>query len=689
MRVGVDIGGTFTDLVCFDPATGQYRYEKILSTPNQPQRAVFAAIDSTQVDHSAIDVLVHGSTVAINAVIQRSGANTALVTTAGFKDLYEIGRNNRPNAYDLGFVRPQPLVDASRRWEVAERVLVDGSVMLAPNLEDLEPIARGLQEQAVQAVAVCFLHAYQNPKHEQMVGAWLAKRLPGVYITLSSDLTREYREYERFSTAVLNAYVGPEVTRYVKVLDEQLKESGFKGELTLMQSNGGGMSPEEAYTIPVAMMESGPAGGIQGAAYLGRLMGIKDLIAFDMGGTTAKACLVENGVPKMTSQYFVGGYQHGFPMRMPVVDIIEVGTGGGSLAWLDEAGAVKVGPRSAGASPGPACYGLGGTRPTVTDANLLTGRLRADGFLGGRMTLDASVASEALSRELADSLKMSVSQTAAGVIKLADEQMANAVRAVSLQRGHDPRRFAMVAFGGAGPLHALSIARALRIPKVLIPPHPGHFSALGMLTIDARRDLIRTRIVDLVPAELQNIRQTLNSLMEDAKRYDEQRKHINRKSRLLLSCDIRYLGQEYTVEVPLAGVPRSNSDITAIRHAFDREYQLRYGHAAADGTAQVVNWRCAWVQSVDKPDLAQREVAGPGQTKVNPKTREVFFFDLGWTACQIRSRESLRVGEVIVGPAVIEEHASSTVLQRGDRLCVDKTGTLIIEVNNNQKGESV
>ncbi|MBM3490175.1 MAG: hydantoinase/oxoprolinase family protein [Alphaproteobacteria bacterium] len=678
LRTAVDIGGTFTDLVLYDDATGGVKFEKALSTPRALADAILQCLAKAEAAPAAIAHLVHGSTVAINAVIQRKGALTALVTTAGFEDVHEIGRANRPDTFNLFFEKPAPLVPATRRFGVVERVGPSGEVRTPLSEASLKRVIMQLKRASAEAVAICLLHSYANPAHEAAAKQAIEAALPGVYVTASHEILREYREYERGSTTVLNAFVGPEVNRYLTDLGGRLKAGGFSGVFHLMQSNGGVMSAERARQVPVAMMESGPAGGIIGAAALGRVLGHADVIAFDMGGTTAKTCLVERGLPKMTEQYFIGGYRDGFPLRLPVVDIVEVGAGGGSIAWIDAGGALKVGPQSAGAEPGPACYGRGGAAPTVTDVNLLLGRLNPRRFFGGEFDLDTGAAEGAVAR-IGQPLQLGPVEAAAGILTLADARMSFAVRAITLQRGYDPRDFAMVAFGGAGPLHAAAIARELSIPTVIIPPQPGHFSALGMLLTDLRHDHVLTRVTDFARLTADELGAWFQPLEEAGRAALAAEAHDQANVLLLRSLDMRYAGQEYTVTVPVGERLDGPAAMGELRRRFDAVYEQRYGHAGADDPAEIVNLRLTCLGAVGKPDFAQlrdKRIAAPAADR-----RPVYFAAAGgFVDSPVQQRAGLQPGAHVAGPAVIEEYASTTILHPGDRATVEPNGCLVLEI---------
>jgi len=678
VRVAIDIGGTFTDLASYDAKSKSVRFEKALSTPLALQDAVLSCFTKGEIDVSRLEHFVHGSTVAINAVIQKNGSKTALITTAGFEHVYQVGRTNRPDTYNLFFEKTQPLVPANLCFSIKERMTAQGRVHLALSQAEILRIVKTIKASSVESIAVCFLHSYANPSHEKMLGRALRKEFPHLFITLSHEILREYREFERTSTTVLNAYVGLQVSTYLKALEEPLRKQKFTGRFMIMQSNGGVMTSERASKMPVAMMESGPAGGIIGAGELGKLIGESDVIAFDMGGTTAKTCLVEQGLPKMTDQYYIGGYQNGHVMRLPVVDIIEVGAGGGSIAWIDEGGALKVGPKSAGSRPGPACYDLGGEEPTVTDANLVTGRLNATRFLGGEFDLNYEKAFKAVEKRVAKPLGLSVLDAALGILKLADVKMSFAVRAITMQRGYDPRKFAMVAFGGAGPLHAMAIARELHIPKVIIPPQPGHFSALGMLLTDIRQDFVQTHIEDFSKLSAKILEDLFAKLEAEGRKNLVKEGHDLKSVQLIRTLDVRYLGQEYTVRVTISDGLKTSQDLDAIRHKFDELYELRYGHAASDQAAQMVNLRVTAIGPVAKPNFESlRDKRIP--TLSLQKDREIYFPNVGMLTCPVYQRAQLIEEQEILGPAVVEEYASTTVLFPGDKGVLNKYGCLVIE----------
>lgn len=681
-RVGIDIGGTFTDLVGL--RNGEIVIDKTSTTPDDPTRGVADALSGVDADISAISDFLHGTTIAINTVLERKGANTALITTKGFRDVYAMGRNNRPEAFNLEFRRPRPLVPRSLTWEVSARIMATGEEIDPLDDGEVEAIGRELLAQDVSSVAVCLIHAYADPAHERRIGEILARVCPGMFVSLSHDILREYREYERTSTTALNAYVGPRVRDYLERLERFLSDGQFGGSIQIMRSNGGTMSLGQARVQPVTMMESGPVAGMIAAGRIAEILGLEQCIGFDMGGTTAKASLITDGAPEVSEDYYIGGYSRGQPMQLPVVDIVEVGAGGGSIAWTDARGGLHVGPESAGADPGPACYGKGGRVPVVTDADLVLKRLNADRFLSGRMGLDTALSEAAIKEKIGDPIGLSVADAALGIAKIADASMSLAVRTVSVERGCDPRDTAMIAFGGAGPLHAVAIAREIFIPRVIIPRYPGNFSALGMLLAPWRQDFVRTFVGDLA-----HIDQAVAGAA-----FDELRNAGNERIALeglnasdtdmQFAADLRYRGQEHTIPVPLGGaddLAAGGSD--ALRQTFDRLHDRRYGHAAPDESIQIVNLRLIlratgadtsfdWMSEPYRPVDAQPD-----------QTRDVIFDDPAFPlASRVVWRPSLAPGAVVKGPAVIEEPNSTTLIFPGDVATVTEHGHLDIAIES-------
>ena len=668
LRIGVDIGGTFTDLVALDEVTGALRNTKALSTPQALLDGVIRCVDQAGAHLEDCRLVIHGTTIGINALLEGKGARTGLLTTAGFRDVLEIGRANYLRMYDVLYKRPAPLVPRGRCLEAPERLSARGDVLLPLDESAVRAAARRLASEGVQAVAVTFLFSYRNPAHEQRAAEILAEELPGVALSVSHRLTQEWREYERTSTTVVNAYVLPIVGRYLGTFGTRLGERGFRGQILITQSNGGAFSLEAARAKPVHTIESGPAAGAVGCASLAGVLGLDRLISFDMGGTTAKCAIVDGGMVQTTDEYHVDGR----PLRIPVIDIREVSAGGGTIAWIDAGGALTLGPQSAGAEPGPVCYRLGGAEPTVTDANVVLGRIDGSRFLGGTMPLDTAAAVRAVDDRLAGPLGLSGLAAAAGVIRLAEVTMALAVRSITAARGLDPRDYVLAAYGGGGPLHAVAIARELGIPRVVIPPAPSTFSAWGMLATDLRHDLVRT--------VLEPLEQT-DAAWAQA-RYAEMQGEI---AAILpgdgapvthRAVDMRYFGQEHTVTVALAEL----DDWANLRKQFDDAHERAYGYAAPDVEVQLLNLRLAIVYPIARPHLPALEPRTSGAPPFT--TRTVYSMRSGEeTAFRVYQRDDLRPGDAIEGPAAVEEPGTTTIVDTGDNLSVENHGCLMIQLN--------
>ncbi len=680
MRIAVDIGGTFTDLVAVDDQ-GQVSRSKTLTTPDDLARGIQDCLKAAQIDVSQASFFVHGSTVAINAVLERKGARTGLITTQGFRDVYEIGRGNRPEGYNLFFKRPVPLVSRDLRLEVDERLYASGEVLKPLDEASASAPIGALKAAGVESVAVCLLHAYANPVHEERLGQLLRQQFPEAYVSLSHEILREFREYERTSTTVLNSYVGPLVSRYLVTLEKALGAAGFRGTFRVMQSNGGVMSAETAKKMPVTMMESGPVAGVIAAAHLGETLDCRHIISLDMGGTTAKASLIKDFHPEVTSSYYVGGYVSGHPMMLPVVDIVEVGNGGGSIAWIDPAGGVKVGPQSAGAAPGPACYGQGGTEPTVTDANLIVGRIDPEYFLGSGIRLQREKAAQAIMEKIGKPLGLSLEEAALGILTIANFNMSLAVRAVSVEKGYDPRDCVLVPSGGGGPLHALAIARELAVPRVIIPPMPAHFSAFGMLLADLKHDYVQTFVRELTDTSGAQIADAFVSLEKSALETLTEEGTEQRQIVLRRFLDMRYRGQEYTLPVPITEDLRAVSDFGAIRSRFDQLHQEHYGHSAPSEPVMMVNLRLSAVGRFDNrlPLASSSRDSDKGE-----RGKRAVIFDNGQqpVLCPIFLLSGFKAGDRLDGPAVIEELGATILLYPGDKMQVNEFGHLVIDVGS-------
>ena len=684
--VAVDIGGTFTDFLGYDSDTGRLLSSKSPTTPAGLEQGIHDCIEKAGVSVNAIDAFVHGSTVAINTVLERKGARTALVVTKGTRDVYKIGRGNRPDAYDIWFKRPEPLVPRHLTFEVEERLLATGEVHTPLNTLQAEMIATQVTDSGVEAVAVCFLHAWNNPAHESRMAHLLSEVLTSkTYRSISHEILREYGEYERISTTVLNSYIGPKVSAYLEGLERMLRNEGFAGRLSVMQSNGGVMSVPVARRLPVAMLESGPVGGFIAAARTGAALGYTNVIGFDMGGTTAKANLARDGEPQMSHGYHIGGYAYGQPMMLPVVDTVEVGSGGGSIAKVDHTGSLKVGPVSAGADPGPACYGKGGTEPTVTDANLLLGRLDPAYFLGGEMPLDVQAAREAVNRCVAHPLGLSETEAARVIVKIAVMNMSLAVRQVSVERGYDPRDFVMVGFGGAGPLHAAEVARSLHIPLLVIPNFPGQFSASGMLLAESRHDFVQTyyRPLDRTDfGELGRIAAGMETLARERMGGADGSAAI----RMRHTLEVRYTGQDFSLPISVDPACYAADYAATVRNAFHQLHEARFGYHDADLALEIVN---AHLTAVARPALDALPAPSVGQVsdllvQAGSLRHRPVVFEGDAMDCPVYRRESLASGERIDGPAIIQEYASTTALFPQDHAEVTASGELLVHVGGHE-----
>ncbi len=709
-HLGIDVGGTFTDAVLICEETGRIDTAKVPSTPADPSvgfmAAVERALETGGVDPGAISHLVHGTTVATNSLIEGKTPKTAFVTTEGFGDMLEIARQVRPSLYDVHFEKLRPLVPRDLCYEVPERLDAAGGVLRPLEEDSVREIAGALRARDVRSVAVCLLHGYANPVHETRVAEILREEDPELLISLSSSVCPEFREYFRASTCVINACIVPVVARYLAGIEEGLGRAGLDAALLVMQSNGGVLTAEQAASKPVFMVESGPAAGVVSANFIAGQLGYADLISFDMGGTTAKAGLVLDGSPRVTKEYEVGAQAQpgqgmtraaGYPIRTPVIDLVEVGAGGGSLAWVDAGGGLRVGPRSAGADPGPICYGRGGTEPTITDANLVLGRLNPDYFLGGEMALDVDAAAAGIRERCAEPLGLDPVEAAYGIIEIANATMINALRLVTVRRGNDPRELTMVAFGGAGPLHANRLCMEMRIPALVIPPSPGTASALGLLVTDLRHEFSRTRVMpaatDGAPADFTERIRSLFEGMEEEGRCTLRREGVAPEEMdFRRGIEMRYAGQSSEVAVPLprdgtaggadAGLDTAGLDAEALADAVRRfhvEHERAYGHGYPEQPVELVNFTVTAIGRIARPRLPRIGSNGGGVTDAQQGTRQVFFSDAaGFVETAIYDRARLSAGHVVAGPAIIEEVDSTTLVHAGYRAAVDELGNLLI-----------
>jgi N-methylhydantoinase A len=676
-RLATDVGGTFTDLVYFDEASGELHIAKSLTTPQDLTQGIFDTLAQSGVGGQSVGFFVHGGTTVINAITERKGAKTALVTTAGFRDVLEIARGNRPDLYNLRFVKEIAFVPRALRFEVRERVDAKGAVLEPLHLEDVDVVAEACRREGVEAIAVLFLHSYVAPAHEMACAEHLRKHLPGLPVTASHEITREWREYERANTAVLNAYVQPIIQRYFDRLETRLAEAGFNCPCFAMQSNGGTTSFGWAKEHPITLIESGPAAGVNGAAIIGELCGKPDIIYLDIGGTTAKCSTLINGQVGITTEYKLEWTPRnfGYPVRTPVVDIVEIGAGGGSIAWFDAAGSLKVGPVSAGADPGPACYGRGGTQPTVTDAKLIAGVINPEYFAFGQLALDVGKARAAL-EPVAQRLRATIEDAAISIIRIVDANMINALKRISIQRGHDPREFALVAGGGGGPMHAALLSRELGVSEVIIPLYPGLFSAWGMIATEPRRDFVRTSLSLAEATSMAQIDALFAELKAEAEDYF--RRDAGRSAgQLIMSCgcDMRYLGQEHSVTVP---IELATATLESILTDFHKTHERTYTFRLDDTPVEFVTYRLKVRARVPRPEIRKLDDEGRSAEAALKGRRMVDFGDDGKHEASIFERSRLPPGFVASGPLIVEEATSTTMVMPGQQLSVDDHGFLRI-----------
>jgi N-methylhydantoinase A len=673
MRIAVDVGGTFTDVVVLGEGGEGLRHEKVETVPADPASGVIAGFAKAGAALDSVDFFVHGTTLGINALLTRTGARVAIVTTRGFRDVYEVGRTDREPMYDFKYRRPESLVPRRLVFEVTERLTHDGSALIPFDRASAVDAARRVREQGVNAVAVCFLHSYANPQHELEMERVLREECPGVSVTLSHRLSREYREYERTSTAVIDAYVKPVTTTYLDVLERNLQEGEFDGHFLLTRSGGGAMTVESAKEQPVHLVLSGPAGGVIGAAALGEVVGHDNLITIDMGGTSLDASLIAGGHPKIeTEQQF-----ETLPVSIPTIDIHTIGAGGGSIAWVDEGGHLQVGPRSAGAVPGPACYAKGGDQATFTDAALAVGYLDPQNFLGGEIPLDPELTRTAIGA-LAEGLGISDDETAAGILRITNAKIAGAVRVISIERGYHPKDFSILGFGGAGAFVAAEVARELGIPTTIIPSGPATFSAFGMLMTDVVNDFGQTAIMPLDAESIDPANDLFARLDEEGAAALEADGFPEDRRRFLPSAEMRYQGQEHTVNVPFGAHTLKPDDVPAILDRFGAVHNQQYGHSMED-PVEIVTLRLRTVGLLPRPQIPKVEAGdGHGHT-ARAGTRSVYRAETGGRVdYDVYDRGKLRSSDSLAGPAIIEEPSSTTVIHADDVLTVGEHGELII-----------
>ncbi|MFD0824187.1 hydantoinase/oxoprolinase family protein [Neobacillus sp. M.A.Huq-85] len=677
MRVATDIGGTFTDIVYVDNE-GKFGVAKAHTTPSQFENGVMNVIEKSEITPESIEMFIHGSTVIINALTERKGVKVGLITTKGTRDVLEIARGNRPDLYNFRYQKPAPFVERYLRQEVEERLNYKGEIITPLNEEQIASILSFFKKENVEAIAVCYLHSYVNPIHEIRTLELIQELWPEIAVTASHEITKEWREYERTNTTVFNSYVKPIAASYIDRLHTKLVEHQVNGNTYIMQSNGGATTFESAKQSPIHMVESGPVAGIYGAAVLGEVLREDNIIAFDIGGTTAKCSLITKGEVKVTTDYFIERNEKaaGYPVKVPVVDIVEIGNGGGSIAWIDSTGSLKVGPQSAGAVPGPVAYGQGGEEPTTTDANLITGRLSKENF---DYEVDLKKVEEAVGKKVSSFYDLSIEEGALGIIDIANSNMLNALKLISIRKGYDPKDFSLVAFGGGGPMHAAALAYELGVKKVIIPVASSVFSAWGMLMSDLRHDYIQTHIKQLNEIDLQALNQRWNQMMEEALNQfvDEGMK----KEQVVFSrfVDMRYIGQEHTVKVPVPNGEWTQGTIEEIITRFHDLHEQNYTFKLPNTHTEIVNLHLTGFGRVDKPELRKMEEKGKSFAQALKEERPVYYKEDGWVPTAVYDRNYMEPGMKVTGPAIIEEPSTSTVIYSKQSLVVDPYGNLIID----------
>lgn len=679
-RIGIDIGGTFTDLCVLHEEQGDFIRLKVATTPKDLTQGVMEALQTFFKDGAAPDdvtLLFHATTVATNALLEQKGADTWLVITEGYTGVYETPELGeiRMGSYDyLRYPKPRLLVPQRRTIQAPERIGSRGEVVRPLDEQEMRSRLAPLRDSGVEAVAVCLLFSFMNPAHELRLRELIQEVVPTAHVYLSCETLSQIREYPRLATTVANAYVAPVVIRYIERLEQAIVSRGIKRRLYIMQSNGGSLTSGFARKIPVQMIESGPAAGVLAAAHIGRLTGQDRIISFDMGGTTAKAGLIEGGEPRTVSRFQAGEWL----LSVPSLDLVEIGSGGGSIAWIDKSGMLKVGPQSAGAEPGPACYPNGGSAPTVTDADLLLGWINPNYFLGGKIRLNTPAAAKAMSSQIAKPLGLDLLTAADGIIKIVNSQMVEALRLVTVSRGEDPRHYAMVAFGGGGPVHAGKLAEELKIPRIIIPPAPGVASAMGLLISDLKRDYIQTCVAELDDVKAGEAQERFESMEAMAEREMEEDRIPAGQIHFERGLDLRYSIQKYELAIPVAGGKIEEADKTTWRRLFDERHEQHYGSRASDQRVEIVNYRLTARVPLPRPGAVEAARQGADPKEALKGMRRAYFDD--WIDCPVYDRERLACGNHISGPAIIEQVDSTIVIYPGQKGEVDGFGNIIIEV---------
>lgn len=679
--IGVDVGGTFTDLTFVDVQKQTIAIHKLSSTPHDPSVAIISGIkeilEQQDATAEAVDYLAHGTTVATNALIERKGARTGLLVTEGFRDLLEIGDQTRPSLYNIQLAKPEVFVPGERRLEVRERLYADGSVRIPLDETSLETAIDALRAEAVESVAICFLFSYVNPEHEERVRQAVEKALPDVYVTNSHAIVPEFREYPRLSTTVLNAYLGPTMQRYLKHFADAVGEMGLQQEPYVTQSNGGILSVGECVRAPIRTAVSGPSAGVVGALFTGKAAGFDSLITLDLGGTSADISLIDRGEPLRSMERKV----EGFPARIPMMDIATIGAGGGSIAWVDAGGALKVGPRSAGAEPGPACYGRGGELPTVTDANAVLGRINPERILGGRLPLDLASGQRAIETHVGNQTGLNLIDAANGIIRVVNANMVRAIRRVTVERGYDPQDFALMTFGGAGPLHAVAVAHELGVKRVIVPASPGTLCSLGLLVTDIKNDYVRSKVLEPNTDTLPVIIQYFQSMIGEAQATLDRESIPDAQRQLAVRIEVRYRRQNYEIAVPVSLEELSEAGLGTIIERFHSAHERSYGYARRTAPLEFVNYRLTATGTLPKAPLPQ--ISKRGAEVLSPvNIRPVFFESIAaYQDCPVYQRDDLYAGDRLTGPAVIEQLDATTFIPLGVSWAVDAYRNIIIELD--------
>ena len=678
-RIGVDVGGTFTDFSIYNTISGKLIHYKRSSTPDDPSCSIVTGLaeilEKENIQAADIEYLAHGTTVATNALIEKKGDTIGLITTYGFKDLMEIGDQKRPSLYDLLRPKPVSLIHPGARWEVHERILYDGSIRQPLQEQDVLDGIAHFKKMGIRSIAVCTLFSFLNPIHEQKIREIIRREYPEAYVSISSDLVHEFREYARMSTTVLNAYLGPIMKEYVENFRESIKGAGVSVSPFVTQSNGSILSIDETIDCPIRTAVSGPSAGVIGAARIGKQCGLNSLITFDMGGTSIDVSLIQDGKANVSFERMVEGY----PARIPMIDIVTVGAGGGSLACVDEGGVLKVGPRSAGAKPGPACYCRGGEEPTVTDANLILGKLNPKRILGGRMSIDEKRSILAIKKAICQKTDLSIEDAAAGIVTVVNSNMVRAIRMVSVERGYDPRQFTLVAFGGAGPLHACEVAEEIGIRQVLFPPSPGTLCSLGLLMADTQFDLSRSRLTIVNEQNLSIINNLLADLALEGQQLLNTQKIPELRRRFQFGFDCRYEHQNYELTIKIDKGKLNESDLDDLKKAFGNAHEHAYGYQDKERPVQIVNYRVSAVGLSDKPEVDHIQERSASVPKENEVRQVRFEKQCKFIETPVYLRDDLPSDCVLQGPAIIEQMDSTCVIPPGWTALSDQYGNILVE----------